>query len=270
MAVLPRTKAKRKSLSKKTRFEVFKRDSFTCQYCGVSAPDAVLCVDHINPVAGGGEDDILNLITSCEPCNQGKGARTLDDNSAVTKQKAQLDELNKRREQLEMMLEWREGLASLDDQQIDAFDSEFSAATSCHLNDYGRSMVKKWFKYHSLSDLLDGLEAALETYYKGGSEDGDENNRLAGDALNMTVRVLNARKKYAGQPHMKDLFYARACLRNRGYCNENMAITLLRRAFELGAGIEELKDWAKTAKNWTVWRNEMDAWIEALEVEPVG
>ena len=54
---------KRKSISKKNRFEVFKRDSFTCQYCGASAPDVLLEVDHIKPVASGGTNDILNLIT---------------------------------------------------------------------------------------------------------------------------------------------------------------------------------------------------------------
>ena len=37
---------KRKSISKKARFEVFKRDSFTCQYCGRTAPDVVLHLDH--------------------------------------------------------------------------------------------------------------------------------------------------------------------------------------------------------------------------------
>ena len=42
--------AKRKNLSKSVRFEVFKRDSFKCQYCGKSAPDVVLEVDHIIPV----------------------------------------------------------------------------------------------------------------------------------------------------------------------------------------------------------------------------
>jgi len=36
---MTQNKAKRKSLSKKVRFEVFKRDSFQCQYCGASAPD---------------------------------------------------------------------------------------------------------------------------------------------------------------------------------------------------------------------------------------
>lgn len=67
----------RKSLSKKTRFEVFKRDGFVCQYCGAHPPEVVLHVDHIDAVAAGGTNDIDNLITACEPCNAGKGARAL-------------------------------------------------------------------------------------------------------------------------------------------------------------------------------------------------
>lgn len=43
--------AKRKALSNRTRFEVFKRDKFTCQYCGAKAPDVVLQCDHIVAVA---------------------------------------------------------------------------------------------------------------------------------------------------------------------------------------------------------------------------
>ena len=41
---------KRKGLSKKIRFEVFKRDRFTCQYCGSQAPQAILVVDHVRPI----------------------------------------------------------------------------------------------------------------------------------------------------------------------------------------------------------------------------
>ena len=50
---------KRKNLPKKIRFEVFKRDSFTCQYCGRMAPDVILEVDHILPVAEGGTNNII-------------------------------------------------------------------------------------------------------------------------------------------------------------------------------------------------------------------
>lgn len=67
----------RQSTGKRTRFEVFKRDHFTCQYCGAQPPTVVLVVDHIVPVAAGGESTIDNLIAACEPCNQGKAGDLL-------------------------------------------------------------------------------------------------------------------------------------------------------------------------------------------------
>ena len=96
--------ALRKSISKKLRFEVFKRDGFKCQYCGESAPDVILNVDHINPVSKGGDNDVMNLITSCFACNSGKSDREISDNSIIERQRAQLQELSERREQLEMMI----------------------------------------------------------------------------------------------------------------------------------------------------------------------
>lgn len=64
--------AERKALSKRTRFEIFKRDEFTCQYCGQRPPQVILHIDHVLAVANGGTDDVVNLITSCEACNLGK------------------------------------------------------------------------------------------------------------------------------------------------------------------------------------------------------
>jgi len=67
----------RKPLSKSMRFDVFKRDGFTCQYCGRRPPDVVLACDHIHPVAEGGQNTLENLVTSCSDCNIGKGAGLL-------------------------------------------------------------------------------------------------------------------------------------------------------------------------------------------------
>ena len=67
------------SIGKTKRFEIFKRDSFTCRYCGRRPPEVVLEVDHIEPVAKGGTDEDLNLITSCFDCNRGKRDRRLSD-----------------------------------------------------------------------------------------------------------------------------------------------------------------------------------------------
>lgn len=65
------------ALSVRTRFEVFKRDEFTCQYCGRKSPEVVLEADHIIPIAGGGSDDVVNLTTSCWECNRGKSDKPL-------------------------------------------------------------------------------------------------------------------------------------------------------------------------------------------------
>jgi len=67
----------RKAVSKKARFEVFKRDLFCCAYCGRKPPHTTLEVDHINPVANGGGNEQSNLITSCFDCNRGKSDRLL-------------------------------------------------------------------------------------------------------------------------------------------------------------------------------------------------
>lgn len=64
-------------LSKRTRFQIFDRDGFTCQYCGCRPPDVILEVDHVDPRANGGSNDPTNLVTSCADCNRGKSDRKL-------------------------------------------------------------------------------------------------------------------------------------------------------------------------------------------------
>lgn len=62
------------AISKRTRFEVLRRDSHTCRYCGATAPDVKLHVDHVTPTALGGTDDPGNLVAACVDCNNGKGS----------------------------------------------------------------------------------------------------------------------------------------------------------------------------------------------------
>lgn len=69
--------SKRKTLRPVDRFEIFKRDCFTCQYCGAKPPGVLLHVDHILPIAKGGGNESSNLVTACQDCNQGKAARLL-------------------------------------------------------------------------------------------------------------------------------------------------------------------------------------------------
>lgn len=73
----------RKAISKSVRFSVFARDGFTCRYCGRKSDQVRLVIDHLVPVAKGGDSEESNLITACEPCNQGKGSKLIPATSQI-------------------------------------------------------------------------------------------------------------------------------------------------------------------------------------------
>jgi len=62
---------------KLTRREVFRRDNYTCQYCGRHIGD--LTVDHVLPKHMGGEHVWTNVVAACPSCNHRKGGRQLED-----------------------------------------------------------------------------------------------------------------------------------------------------------------------------------------------
>ena len=67
---------------------VKQRDTSTCVYCGrregeygptETAGDAIICIDHVIPLAYGGSDDVNNLVCACSVCNLFKSDRTPDE-----------------------------------------------------------------------------------------------------------------------------------------------------------------------------------------------
>ena len=66
---------KRPRLRRKlTRFEVFNRDRYTCQYCGKEGRQ--LTLDHVTPRYRGGQHTWENIVSACVPCNRRKAGRT--------------------------------------------------------------------------------------------------------------------------------------------------------------------------------------------------
>jgi len=69
------------TLTERRRFEVLKRDNFTCTYCGKTVKDDVkLHIDHIIPLSRGGSNNPNNLTTACDKCNRGKSNISLKHN----------------------------------------------------------------------------------------------------------------------------------------------------------------------------------------------
>jgi hypothetical protein len=251
----------RKPISRSLRFEVFKRDAFTCQYCGAKSPDVVLHVDHIRPVADGGENDILNLVTSCVGCNLGKSDTLLSDRSVIEKQREQLEELNERRQQLEMMLEWREGLHGLETAHLQAIQNEFSKYSSFEANESGEREIRRWLKKYGLAEIFKAIETSFSQYLKT-DDDGKVTGESWSKAFDMVPRIIEVNKRGGMPDDLKKVFYARGILRNRlHYVNEREVVRLMKSALDCGLAPDELIEIAKECRNWRSFEDAMYTWI---------
>ncbi len=262
--------AERKSLSKKIRFEVFKRDSFTCQYCGSKAPDVILEVDHIKPVSKGGDNSILNLITSCQTCNRGKSDRKIDDNSIVERQRRQIEELNIRRQQLEMMLEWREELTTMKEKSyrtaINYFNNKWN---EFQLNEVGNGKIKAHVDKFGLMQVLDAIDIACNQY-KTNNE--DRSFEVVLDKIGGILTIKNKPAVFQKIVHIKGICnkmfrgfdpaiasiilnnYVKA-LKSKGYNDDEILKDL----------DEEVMPYTKAARNYNQWQDMMNKWINDIK-----
>lgn len=257
----------RQPLSRSIRFEVFKRDSFTCNYCGRQAPIVTLHVDHIHPVVEGGTNDILNLITACEECNQGKGKRKLSDNQVITKAISQATLLSEKKEQMEMLFEWYKGLQNIDQQQLNAIDEFWKSLTHRNLYNEEKLAIKKHLKKHGLKKLLDIMQETTTRYLKI-DDNGKITEESANDAFNKLGGFLYIESKSKDKPYLKDMHYIRKILRNRlHYVNEYQVMDILEDAILAGISTDDLKHFACTERSWTAFNACLIAYKEELRKE---
>ncbi len=155
------------TISLKLRFEVFKRDNFTCQYCGRKTPEVILEIEHIIPLAKGGTDEFDNLTTSCFECNRGKGVYLLDtilkdrdihdETVLLAEREFQLAEYN----YLKNKIRERENkeIEELTNHFTDKFrDNEWGYA----IKEFPNSIVRQCLKTMSYVDIFELIDTSVD------------------------------------------------------------------------------------------------------------
>lgn len=198
------------TVGKTLRFEVLKRDKFTCQYCGAKAPDVLLHADHIHPESKGGLATMLNLVTSCESCNLGKGDRLLADDAAVTKQQTQMAALAARREQMEMLLEWRAELASIEEDLTAALADQMTAATGLAASAADLAVFKRLLRRFPFLEVAAAIDDGADQYIKANPAPDEAVSRL----MRALPRICSARQS-ADYEVVRAAAYAFGIVRNR-------------------------------------------------------
>lgn len=268
--------AKRVGLSKRIRFEVFKRDKFTCQYCGQKAPEIILHVDHIEPVAKGGANEIVNLITSCQGCNAGKSDKQLSDGSALEKQRKQLELLQEKREQMLLMKEWKESLSKIDDEKVKIIKEHIEIKISPHcVGENGKNAIRNLMNRFSLDDIIEAINTSAVQYlrYENDGKPTGESAQKFFDKLGGILYIRNLK------PIDKRLAQIKSKAKNSfGYYDNRVAAILLSQyvsalrecwGYNDDQIITDLEDQLSPrlseARHWSAWKNQIEAWIESIQ-----
>ena len=148
------------SVSKKIRFEVFKRDGFSCAYCGKSPPKVTLECDHIEPKSKGGSDDINNLITACFDCNRGKRNIPLD--KAPAKLQENYEILKEKETQLAEYHKFIQKVERRVAREIKKSDAAYTENNPEYelSKKFKRGTVKKFLEYLPVQDVVDAMHSA--------------------------------------------------------------------------------------------------------------
>ena len=151
--------AKRKPISKKTRFEVFKRDGFKCVYCGSTPPNISLELDHYLPVCDGGDNDIDNLVTSCFNCNRGKSSNNIEvPTSTMAQRIAMMKEAEEQFKELNKLKAVKRRRKNKDIQRIEnSFSSIFDDKK---FSDSFRVSISRFLDHFEVEELLQFIDIA--------------------------------------------------------------------------------------------------------------
>lgn len=165
----------RKPISKKMRFDVFKRDNFACIYCGQHPPKVVLEADHVVPVYEGGKNRMDNLVTACFDCNRGKGKHSLD----VIPES--LADKGARIKEAELQLKaYRKIIDERNDRlECDVWDVVHELF-GVNKNRISKDKFNSILRFVELMDLPDVLDSARRAYRKQPSHEGNRFSYFCG------------------------------------------------------------------------------------------
>jgi hypothetical protein len=226
----------------------------------------LLQIDHIHPVAKGGTNDLTNLITACGPCNAGKRDKTLDDRSVVAKQRSQLEELQERREQLEMMMMWKQGLRDINQSALNLACSYWQdLAPGFTVNDNGKRKLQSWIRTFSMEEVLHAIDVAAEQYLRF-REDHTVTQESWEEGFSKIPGICRVERECKENPDIKDLYYIRGIARKNcsNYFDNSEALELLKIARSWDVSLTELRQIAIRCTNWTRFRNEL---YEAIDYQ---
>lgn len=231
--------------SKKLRFSIFKRDNFTCQYCGKAPPNAILEVDHVVSRKDGGGDEEINLITACFTCNRGKGKRSVGvDKLRKGGLKKEIEILKEEKDQLVAYYDFLKQRNKYEKQKLNVFQAAWKEASgdSNSLTESGLKSIIRLTENYRAEDIFRAIKITWDK--KWGDNHNDQFKYMCGVLKNLKLeRDSPEEADRLKKAHSVKYKISHAC----GYFNEKIYWKWVND----GIDIDEILELSTNNCNWT-------------------
>lgn len=236
-----------KSTSERIRFEVFMRDYFTCQKCGLKSPDALLEIVCVRPISSDEKIDSSNLTTSCKGC-------------VLEGHLVQTDSFQERKNQVQMMFASHLETVAINSVVTDNLSERWLDITNQRfpLDEKDLLLLKKMQRDFNPAEILASMDIASEQYFS--FENGELNEISVKHAWSKVSGICKNRNFEKNTPGISRLPYIIGILRNRfNYCDSEAAMRIMKLALSQGKDIEWIEQHSKESANWSSWRSGFDS-----------
>lgn len=198
------------AVTKRIRYEVLRRDNYTCHYC--HSADKELTIDHVIPVALGGSDNPDNLVACCRDCNIGKTSTSPDEPLVsdvnahalafreALKQASNLtlEDIQNEEDYTESVLRYWKDIASIDDSHCLPYPESW------------KGTARYWFKINVPFDLIGyAFRVSVEKFRAGRLKKADVFRYSTGVIGNKMEETMER-----AMTHMRDISSIKHC----GHC----------------------------------------------------
>ena len=167
----------------------------------------------------------------------------------LDKQRKMLEDLEERRQQLQMMIQWREQLSNFDEEQALALAKIINEKLKpVYVTEAGITTIGEWLNRFKLDELVKVVDEMIVPKTKDNSIDGAE-------FMAKIPRIAAANRKPEVE---RELLYIRGILRKRlSYIDERKTLMWLHSAVHAGYCTDELKHFATVVRSWTEFKNDI-------------
>jgi hypothetical protein len=178
-----------------------------------------------------------------------------------------LDDLQERREQIDMLVDWQKGLTNVDDHATERLSDFWSdLAPGWALNEKGRKELRSTIRKFGIDATMTAMRISSDQYVVLEGDPPKATQSSFEKAWNYVARIASVREREKTKPYLSKLLWIRGIARSNCpyYFPDRDGLKMIEDAYLSGISLDDLERCAKACRNWTTWESAM-ASLEVTE-----